>query len=190
MSKAAELLPKMVEVKNKTEALEVLYQILQSLHLTNNYTDLVKIKDELEEKKTDFHSITDAYGKSEKTLQALMDYRQHLSFLYRDVVDQFSFKINKNKIYFEEARGTIKADSYKSLKDNEELQAEFGLKSKTALKDFLHYSEIYREYTANYSIAYALYKELDGLLNSIKQFIDLISGQIRLELNIQNQDVK
>lgn len=96
MSKAAELLPKMVEVKNKTEALEVLYQILQSLHLTNNYTDLVKIKDELEEKKTAFHSITDAYGKSEKTLQTLMDYRQHLSFLYRDVVDQFSFKINKN----------------------------------------------------------------------------------------------
>lgn len=188
--KSKDLIDKIVKADNKTSALETLYDILKSLHLTNNYTELVKVKNNLDQKKEDFKRITNAYNIEDKNIDNIINCRQHLNFLYRDIVDEFSFTINKNKIYFEEARGTIKADSYKNLQENQELIEEFGLKSKTALKDFLHYSEIYREYTANYSIAYALYKELDGLLNSIKQFIDLLSGQIRLELNIQTHDAK
>ena len=42
MSKTSELIPKIKEAKTNQDALAVMHGLLEALHLTNNYTDLVK----------------------------------------------------------------------------------------------------------------------------------------------------
>lgn len=188
MSKAAHLIPKIIEASDKNQAVEVLYDLLQTLHLSQDYTSLVKIKDELDEKAADFDRIIAGIEGKILSIDELNNFRWQLSLLYREISDKFSFKINKTKIYFEESRGTIKADSFKEIKDSPELSEELGVKSTSALKDFLHYSGIYREYTSNYSIAYGLYKQLDGLLSSIQHFINYTASKIKSEQEIEKQN--
>lgn len=187
MSKAEKLLPQIIEANTRPKAIEALYEILKELHLNQDYRDLVKIKEELDEKAEDLDRIVAGFENKILSVEELHNFRWQLSLLYREVVDKFSFKINKTKIYFEESRGTVKADSFKEIKDSPKLSEELGAKSTSALKDFLHYSGIYREYTSNYSIAYGLYKQLDGLLSSIQHFINYIASKIKSEYEIEKQ---
>lgn len=190
MSKAKDLIPRIIDASDKKEAIEVLNDVLAALHLTHKYTDMVKLKDELEEEKENFERILHGYDMSDKTIDDMLNCRLSLNFLFRTITDKFSFEINKTKIYFEENKSTVKADSIKYLKLDQEATEIFNAKSATALKDVIGYAPQMREYTTLYAIAYGLYKELDGLLNSIRQFIDYLASAIKNEQIIKMQDAK
>jgi hypothetical protein len=124
-SKSRELLPKIVGASNNNEAIEVLHDVLELLHLSNSYTDLVKVRDDLTEQKQIFAEITNTYNNSEKSIEVMMDFRKDLNFLYRDISDKFSYTVNKNKIFFEEQKTAVRAEAMKNLKENNEAQEIF-----------------------------------------------------------------
>jgi hypothetical protein len=190
MSKAAELLPKIQEASTQKEALAVLHVILETLHLTSNYTRLVSLKNKLEEYKDRYNEITDDYQKSEKSLRDMTEARTELNFIYRDISDKLSFEIYKNKIFFEENKTAIRAESIKSLKHNEEVQKDFNVKSASGLRDIVGLDNSYKEYIENASISYGLYQELNSTLNSMRMFIDLLASSIKNEQLIIQKDVK
>ena len=78
----------------------------------------------------------------------------------------------------------------KFLKNDPESQELFNAKSTSALRDIVGMSGIYKEFVANYSIAYGLYKNLETLLNSIKLFIDLLASASKQEQLIQQKDAR
>ena len=190
MSKAKDLLPKIIEATTKTQAIEALHEVLEALHLSDNYTNLVKTRDGLSDEKEKFVQMTDDYDKSQKTLEDMIDIRTKLNFLYRDVSDKFSYVINKNKIFFEEQKTSVRAEAMRNLKENEEAQTIFKTKSTSRLRDIVGFDTKYQEYISNASISYGLYQELNSVLNSIRMFIDLISSTIKNEQIILQKDVK
>lgn len=190
MSKAKNLLPNIVKASNDKEAVKVLYDILEALHLSESYTNLIKIRDEFSDYKENYNRITDGYNSSSKSVEDMLNTRLSLNFLYRDIVDKFSYSINKNKIFFEEAKSSYRADAMKELKEDKETSEIFNTKSTSSLRDIMGYSNLYREYTSNASISYGLYQELNNTLNSIRQFIDLLASSIKQEQLILQKDVK
>lgn len=189
-SKAKELLPKIIEAKSNAEAIEALHFILEALHLSNNYTDLVKVRDSLAEEKQRFIEITESYNTSDKDIDVMMKFRKDLNFMYRDISDKFSYVVNKNKIFFEEQKTSVRAEAMKNLKENKEAQEIFKTKSTSGLRDIVGFDGLYQEYISNASISYGLYQELGNILNSIRMFIDLVASQIKHEQLILQKDVK
>ena len=189
-NKARELLPKIIEASNNAEAIETLHSILEALHLSNNYTDLVKVRDGLAEEKQNFVNITDAYNSSPQSIEDMMQCRKNLNFLYRDISDKFSYVVNKNKIFFEEQKTSVRAEAMKNLKENQQAQEIFKTKSTSGLRDIVGFDGLYQEYISNASISYGLYQELSSVLNSIRMFIDLIASQIKHEQLILQKDAK
>lgn len=190
MSKAKDLLPKIIEATTKTQAIEALHEVLEALHLSNSYTDLVKIKDGLQEEKDRYNSITNGYEKSEKTLDDMLNTRMSLNFCYRDISDKYSFEIYKHKLYWEEVKTSVRAESMKKLKDDVDIQKMFNVKSTSAIRDIVGLDSGYKSYISNASISYGLYQELNTLLNSIRMFIDLLASAIKTEHIILQKDVK
>lgn len=190
MSKAKELLPQIKNAKTNSEAIEVLHKVLEALHLTNSYTDLVKLKDGLQEEKDRFNSITDGYNKSEKSLEDMLNTRTALNFCYRDISDNYSFEVYKHKVFWEESKTSVRAESMRKLKDDQEVQKIFSTKSASAVRDIVGLDSGYKSYISNASISYGLYQELNTLLNSIRMFIDLLASSIKHEHIILQKDVK
>ena len=190
MSKAKDLLPQIRKASTNTETIEVLHKVLEALHLTNSYTDLVKLKDGLQEEKDRFNSITDGYNKSEKTLEDMLNTRTALNFCYRDISDNYSFEVDKHKVFWEESKTSVRAESMRKLKDDQEVQKIFSTKSASAVTDIVGLDSGYKSYISNASISYGLYQELNTLLNSIRMFIDLLASAIKTEHIIQQKDVK
>jgi hypothetical protein len=190
MSKGKELLPKIIEASNNTEAISVLHDILEVLHLSDNYTNLVKIRDELQEEKQNFISITNAYNNADQDIETMMQFRKNMNFLYRDITDKFSYVVNKNKIYFEEEKTAVRAKAMENLKNNKEAQEIFKTKSTSGLRDIVGFDNAYQEYISNAGISYGLYQELSSVLNSIRMYIDLVASQIKHEQLILQKDVK
>lgn len=190
MSRSRELLPEIVKASNNTEAVEVLHSILELLHLSESYTNLVKVRDDLAEHKDKFRNITDEYDKSEKDMAVIIETRSKLNFLYRDITDKFSYIVNKNKIFFEEQKTAVRAESMRSLRDNEEIQAIFKTKSTSGLRDIVGMDARYQEYISNAAISYGVYQELNNVLNSIRMFIDLLASHIKNEQLILQKDAK
>lgn len=189
-NKARELLPKIVNASTNTEAIETLHFILEALHLSNNYTDLVKVRDGLAEEKQNYVDITNSYNQSEQSIEDMMKCRKDLNFLYRDISDKFSYVVNKNKIFFEEQKTSVRAEAMKNLKENAEAQEIFKTKSTSGLRDIVGFDGVYQEYISNAAISYGLYQELSSVLNSIRMFIDLVASQIKHEQLILQKDVK
>lgn len=190
MSKAKELLPKIIGATNNKQAVEVLHLLLESLYLTNDYTDIVKLKDKLTDYKDNYRTITDTYEQSKRTIEDMLNCRTNLNFLYRDTSDAMSFDVNRLKIFYEEAKTSVRGESLKNLKEDKAIQETFNAKSTSALRDIVGISGKYQEYIANYSISYGLYKDLEALLNSIRMFLDLLSSAIKNEQLILQKDIK
>lgn len=190
MSKTTQLIPKIIEAKNKDEAIEILYKLMEALHLSESYTNLIKVRNSFTEMKEKYKSITDEYQKSEKTIKDMLETRSQLNFLYRDISDEFTYKINKNKIFFEEEKTAVRGESIKRMKENNEIQEMFKTKSASGLRDIVGLDDGYKEYIANASISYGLYQELTSILTSIRMFIDLLASNIRAEQTIIEKDAK
>lgn len=189
-NKAKDLIPKIIKASSKKESIDVLNDVLEALYLTNNYTDIVRIKDNLTEQKEKYRKVTDTYENGERDMEAMLNTRTELNFLYRDISDGFSFDINRLKIFYEECKTSVRAESMKNLKGDLEIQEIFNAKSTSSLRDIVGLSDTYREFIANYSIAYGLFKELESLLNSVRMFIDLMSSSIKSEQIILMKDAK
>ena len=190
MSKAKDLLPGIIGASTNKEAIEMLHEVLEALHLSSNYTDLIKIKDELQLKKDEYKLITLEYDSSDMKIEDMLNTRKNTAFLYRDVSDSFSYKVNFQKIFWEEKKSNVRAQSMKNLKNNPEAQEIFNAKSTSALRDIVGIDDSYQEYIVNASISYALYQELINFLNSIRQFIDYLASAIKNEQLIKQHDVK
>lgn len=190
MSKAKELIPKIINASDKQEAIEVLHDVLKALHLTNSYTDLVNLKDGLIDYEERYRTITDGFEKSKKTVEDMLNARLALNFLYRDISDNFTFAINSQKIFWEEKKTAVRGESILKLRHDEKVQESFKTKSTSALRDIVGLDESYKEYITNASISYGLYQQLINFLNSIKQFIDYLASAIKNEHLIQQQDAK
>lgn len=190
MSKAKDLLPKIIQASNNQEAIRTLNDVLEALHLSNSYTDLVKIKDGLQEEKEKYNVITDNYNNSEKLLENMILTRTELNFSYRNISDKYSFEIYKHKIYWEEVKTSVRAESIKKLKEDEDIQKMFNTKSTSGLRDIVGLDSSYKSYISNASISYGLYQELNTLLNSIRMFIDLLASSIKNEQIVLQKDVK
>lgn len=189
-SKAKELLPKIIGATSNPEAIEVLHDILEVLHLSDNYTNLVKVRDDFSEEKANFRAITDEYNSADKTIENMINTRTKLNFLYRDISDKFSYTVNKNKIYFEEEKTAVRAKAMENLKKSKEAQEIFKTKSTSGLRDIVGFDGLYQEYISNASISYGLYQELSSVLNSIRMFIDLLASQIKHEQLVIQKDAK
>ena len=190
MSKARDIIPKIIKSSNKSEALVVLNDILEALHLSESYTNLIKIRDNFSEKKQEYVDITDEYNSSPQTIEDMLEARKYLNFLYRDISDQFSYIINKNKKLFEEEKTSVRAESMKRLKEDATVQEMFKTKSTSGLRDIVGLDDGYKEYIANASISYGLYQELNSILTSIRMFIDFLASSIRAEQLINEKDIK
>lgn len=189
-NKSKDLIPKIINAGTKKEAIEVLNDVLEALYLTNNYTDIVRLKDSLTEYKERYRKLTDKYEKSDRDIQSMLGTRTDLNFLYRDISDKFSFDINRLKIFYEECKTSVRAESMKNLKADTEIQEIFNAKSTSSLRDIVGLSDTYREFIANYSIAYGLFKDLETLLTSVRMFTDLLASSIKTEQTILMKDVK
>lgn len=187
--KAHLLLPKICEAQTNEQAIAVLYEILKELHLNSDYTDLIHLKDKLDEYRKDFEKLTDDYSNTHHTLDDMMELRTNLNFLYRDI-SELSFMINKNKIYFEEYKTVARAASIKELKNNPDFVEKFGIKSVSGIRDVVGEDGGYQEYVNLSSISYGLYQDNLNLLNSIRMWIDLMASGIKNEQLILQKDVK
>lgn len=190
MSKSKELIPKIINASDKNEAVEILHDVLELLHLSDSYTNLVKVRDDLAEQKQIFREITDAYNSTDKTIDVMMTFRKDLNFLYRDISDKFSYIVNKQKIFFEEEKTSVRAKSMENLRNNKEAQEIFKTKSVTGLRNIVGFDASYQEYISNAAVSYGLYQELSSILNSIRMFVDMVAGQIKYEQLVLQKDVK
>lgn len=186
--KAIDLIPLIMEAKTREDAIETLNEVLVALHLSESFTEMVALRDALKIYQTKFKSATEKL-KTSSTYEELHECRISLNFLYRDIQDDLSSKVNFNKIFYEESKTTRRADGIKELIGSEEAN-ELKAKSASALRDIVGASETYKSFTTEYSMAYACYKELEMLLNSIRMFIDAIASKEKRELLILQKDVK
>ena len=120
----------------------------------------------------------------------MLNTRTALNFCYRDISDNYSFEVYKHKVFWEESKTSVRAESMRKLKDDEEVQKIFSTKSASAVRDIVGLDSGYKSYISNASISYGLYQELNTLLNSIRMFIDLLASAIKTEHIIQQKDVK
>lgn len=190
-NKSKELVQSIIEAKDKKDAVNVMNQTLDLLHLTDNYTDIVEIKDKLEDYKKKFRSISDKYkGIENKTLEAIQEYRSKLNFLYRDINDEMTFEVNRLKIFYDEKKTVQRYESMESIKNNEDVQKNFNAKSASAIRDIVGADNGYKEYVALVSISYGLWQELKQVLESIRLMTDTMASESKREQAIRIKDVK
>lgn len=194
-NKSADLIPQIIEAKTKEEAIIVLNETLKMLHLKSDFIALVELRDRLLFFEKEYRDITDDYRKLQfpRGYEDLANARDSLSFLYRDIQDELSFEINKNKIYWgEDKKTTVRADSMLELKESEDLKKLNNDKnlSLSSLKDIYGAAEGYQEYLNLYSISYGMYQNLISLLSSIRIMTDSIASQASHALSVLVKDVK
>jgi hypothetical protein len=190
VKKSEKLIPKIIEAKTREEAIQVLLDTLEDLHLSTSYTEMVRLRDRVEYYQDRFKKeIGGLSGDAIIEYEALNNIRLTLSFLYREIQDELSAPINSNKIYYEEVKTARRAEGLEELLDSETAER-FKAKSASALRDIVGASKSYKEYAAEYAIAYGNYKTLESLLNSIRLTLDSIASREKRELIILSKDVK
>lgn len=190
MDRAKEIVDLIIKSSTETEAVKTLSKTLELLYLSSNYTDLVKLKNRLEEFKERFKKVSEEYKHCDKSYSNLDYYKMEFNFLYRDINDELTFDIDRLKIFYEEKKTVQRFDSMSKLQEDDEVQGKFKAKSASALRDIVGGDPSYREFTALISMSYGMWSELRRLLESVKLFSDTIASQIRAELLIINKDQK
>lgn len=186
------LVPQIIAAKTNEEAIEVLKNTLKVLNLSTDYVDLNNTKYELDEFNRQYKEISDRYRKlqSPKNFDDIQEIRIDLNFLFRDIVDALSFSINKNKIYFEEQKSVVRAESMLHIADDEIIQGKVKAKSTGSLRDIYGAAEGTKEYVNLAAISYGLYKALETLLNSIRMLTDSLASEGKHLLSIEIKDAK
>lgn len=190
--KSEELVQQILTASTRQDAIAVLERTLEQLHLTSNYITLVDLKDRLDKFSLQFREISDSYRDLvfPRSYDDLHTVRVDLNFLYRDTSDDLSFEVNKLYLFYRERKTVTRAEAIINLKNNEEFQKEFKTRSTSAIRDYMGYDNTYNEWTSCNAVAYGLYKQLEALLNSIRQMTDLVSSEEKRALMIAQKDVK
>lgn len=190
--KSEKLVPLIINAKTEQEAIEVLKQTLKILNLTSDYVELNNLKYELNDFEVKFKEIADKYKGlgTPKNYLSVHEIRVELNFLYRDVTDALAFSINQNKIYFEENKTVVRGEGMMQLIEDEELQGKVKAKSTSALRDIYGLSTEVKEFVNLASISYGLYKNLETLLNGIRQLTDSLASEEKYLLMIETKDAK
>lgn len=190
--KAGEVLPKIISANTREQAIGVLKEVLEALYISNDYTELVSIKDSLNNCQSDFEKLRQRYRALEvpRKFEDVHNIRTDINFLYSHVSDTFSFDVNRLKIYYEETKTSVRASSMVSLKHDEEFQKEIKATSTSALRDVVGASESYKEYVSLASISYGLYQDLRDFLNSMRQLTDSMASECSYLRTIQRIDAK
>lgn len=188
--KAGELIPKIISAKTKEDAIEVLNDTLEALYLKNDYTELVHLKDTLNEYEKQYKEISDTYRSlvSPRRFEDVHGIRVDLNFLYRDIVDDLDFEINRWKVYTEERKSTVRGESLIDLKNDQSVQDQIKATSTSALRDIMGLSSHYQEYTTLSSISYGLYQNLRDLLNSIRLMTDSLASESSYLRRIESRE--
>lgn len=188
--KAGELIPKIISADTKEKAIEVLNDTLEALYLTNNYTQLVHLKDSLNGYEVKYKEISNEYRSldSPRRFNDVHGIRVDLNFLYRDIVDELDFEINRLKIYYEEQKTVVRASSMVSLKEDEDFQSKIKANSTSALRDIVGADDGYKEFVSLASISYGLYQNLRDLLNSIRLMTDSLASESSYLKRIESKE--
>jgi hypothetical protein len=188
--KAGELIPKIISADTKEKAIEVLNDTLEALYLTTDYTELVHLKDVLNGYEKQYKEISDRYRSldSPRRFENVHGIRVDLNFLYRDIVDELDFSINKNKIYYEERKTIVRSSSILELREDSEFQERIKATSTSALRDVMGESGSYKKYVSLASISYGLYQNLRDLLNSIRLMTDSLASESSYLKNIERRE--
>jgi len=190
--KSEKLVPLIINAKTEQDAVEVLKQTLKILNLTSDYVELNNLKYELNDFEAKFKKVADSYKElgTPKRYIDVHTIRVELNFLYRDITDALAFSINQNKIYFEEQKTVVRAESMLELRDDEALQDKVKAKSTSALRDIYGAAEGTKEFVNLASISYGLYKNLETLLNGVRMLTDSIASEEKYLLMVETRDVK
>lgn len=191
--KSEQLLPKVIEATDRESAIKVLAEILDVLHLSNEYTDLLNLKDRLNIFQDEYRTIVDTYESLEvpREYEQLSEIRDDLAFLYRKIQDDLTFEINKLKIFWgEDKKTSVRGNSMLELRNREDIK--IGKKDLTAsaIEKLYGVTNQYQEFVNLQSISYGMFKELDQLLQAIKLLSDSIASQCQHALIILRRDVK
>jgi hypothetical protein len=184
--KAGRLLEIIVEADSKDKAIEVLNETLKELYLTSDYTFLVSLEDRLSGYENNFKVLCDSYEASEKNYHIIDEIRTNCAFLYREINDELSFDVDRLKIFYENDKTARRYDAMVDMKNN----GEFNANSASAARELIGGHDGYREYISLASTAYGIWKEKNGLLDSIKLFTDVLASRAKRELDIEKEDVK
>lgn len=190
--KATILVPQIIAARTNEEAIEVLKNTLKVLNLSADYVDLNNTKYILDDFSNQFKEISNRYKElsSPKSFNDIQEIRIDLNFLFRDIVDALSFSINQNKIYFEEQKSVVRAESMLHIADDEIIQGKVKAKSTGSLRDIYGAAEGTKEYVNLAAISYGLYKGLETLLNSIRMLTDSLASESKYLLSVEVKDAK
>lgn len=191
MSKAKEFMQQMVACKTEDSAKAIIVAIMSELNLTKDYSSLIKTQQELSDFQKEFRLIQEKYremGDDIHQSSAVNDIRLEGTFLYREISDVLSSKVNFAKKFFEEGKTSYRAKAREELVSKDK-QAQ-SKRSETLIREYIGEANIYDEWVKNNALAYANYRELDSLLESIKLFNDALSSEVRALYLIEARDVK
>jgi len=192
MKKSEDLLPIIQKASTREEAIEALNEVVQVLHLSQNYFHLMDLKRIMHEHKASFTAITNRYRSipTPRPYNSLHELRMELSFLSRDFADNLAFEVNKAKIFHEERKTEARAAGILELKDNTEFQSKLKTTSASGLRDMVGAAGIYQEYIALAAVSYGLYQEFHKVGDSMKLFNDALASECREMQFIEQRDIK
>lgn len=180
-NKSKELIPLIIEANDAEGAISVLKEVMDNLYITEDYVEIMRITDRIREMKDDFDRIVAPIKNMERTMENIIEVRTNLTFLYKDVINEFSFDVNKAKIFEEEFKTAERGKALTRLSINKDILEQFNMKKPSAstLRDVLGLDDKYSEYIHRLSQSYANYKTLESFLISIRDFINLTSSMQR-----------
>ena len=180
-NKSKNLIPLIIDAKDVDEAFSVLKEVMDNLYITEDYVEIMRITDRINEMKAEYNALTNKIKTMEKTTENILDMRMELTFFYRDVTNEFSFDVNKAKIFEEEFKTAERGKALTRLSDNKNVLEQFNMKKPSAstLRDILGLDDEYSEYIHRLSQSYGNYKTLESFLISIRDFINLMSSMQR-----------
>lgn len=192
MKKSEDLVPIIQKAATREEAIEALNNVVEVLHLSQNYFHLMELKKIMKEHKDSFKVITDRYRSIPipRPYNSLHELRMELSFLSRDFSDSLAFEVNKAKIYHEEGKTVARAAGILELKDDSKFQEQLKTTSASGLRDMVGASGTYQEFTALAAVSYGLYQEFHKVGDSMKMFNDALASECREMQFIEQRDIK
>ena len=181
MNKAKDLVPLIVGATDEKAAVNVLVKVAETLHLSQNYTHLVTLKDTMEEYKEKFKEISNRYRQipTPRPYNSLHELRMELSFVFRDFTDDLAFEINKSKIFHEERKTEARAIAMVELKNDPDFQKQIKATSTSALRDIIGASSSYQEFITLASFSYGLYQEYQKMSDAMKMLNDSLASECR-----------
>ena len=185
------LVPSIIAAKDTDDALEVLEQVAELLHISDSYNTIRALKDDLNTYRQNFTNIRakiNALG-SPYDMAVLQGLRLELSFLFSDLNDSdIVFHVNRLKIQYEQSGKTAKSEAYMSVKSNTELLETLGSKAQKTIEMAAGSTAAYTEWNRCSSSSYGLFCELRAIQEAITLVSHSVSSLINSELAIAKAD--